>query len=454
MHPAFPSPIPFKMKKSLYLIVSVFILLGCKPEIEVEDWSTGNVDVSRYVAIGGSATAGYMDDALYFEGQSNSFAAIIATQLGKVSTCEHTIPYVGSSSVGSNLAGLARLVMGYKTDCNNESSLSPIRYSAIGDESILTNWVGGSGGFHNWGVPGLSTIQIHNFELGQSWQPAYNPFYARMSSNPGATSLRLDAMALNPTFFTVQLGEDDILNYAVSGATAPPPAPTIGLPGVGFDGSLNMMLGNLAVTGAEGIVANIPDVTQFPYFTTIPYDGLELDAANAATLNQVFNPLNIYFLEGANGFTIDDPTQPFGVRKMVEGELILLSVPLDSIKCYGMGSIHPIPNKYVLTLAEIAAIRQITSEYNASIENAAANYGFGLADVASLYTSLNSGIVYNGVSMTAIFVSGGAFSLDGRQLNPRGQAMLANVYIKSINTTYGARIPLADPTDYRGIKFP
>ena len=46
------------------------------------------------------------------------------------------------------------------------------------------------------------------------------------------------------------------------------------------------------------------------------------------------------------------------------------------------------------------------------------------------------------------------FSLDGIQLNPLGNAMLANEFIKAINQTYASTIQQVDVTKYRGVEFP
>ena len=56
--------------------------------------------------------------------------------------------------------------------------------------------------------------------------------------------------------------------------------------------------------------------------------------------------------------------------------------------------------------------------------------------------------------MSSTFVSGGAYSLDGLHFTPRGNALLANEFIKSINTYYGARIPEINAGNYRGALFP
>jgi hypothetical protein len=214
-------------------------------------------------------------------------------------------------------------------------------------------------------------------------------------------------------------------------------------------------LATLTSGGAKGVVGTIPDVTKMPYFATIPYDGLDLDAESAATLNEIYNPIGINFNVGKNPFVIQDPTAgAFGVRLMEPGELILLSVPLDSVKCYKMGSVFPFRDEFILTNTEISEIRNRVDQYNAVLVDAAAQRGLALADVDLFYEKLSTGLVYNGITMSAKFVSGGAYSLDGINLNPRGNALLANEFIKAINNNYGAKIPFADASKYRGIIFP
>ncbi len=119
-----------------------------------------------------------------------------------------------------------------------------------------------------------------------------------------------------------------------------------------------------------------------------------------------------------------------------------------------MGSIVPIPDRYILTLDEITALNQTLFQYNNEISSYAATYNYALVDATAIYLSLQSGIVYNGVSISTEFVSGGAFSMDGLNLNPIGNALLANQYIKAINDKYNARIPLAPVTNYPGVYFP
>jgi hypothetical protein len=293
--------------------------------------------------------------------------------------------------------------------------------------------------------------------------PQHNAFFARMSKDqfnlPGSgnySSVQENVFDGGyPTFCSIYLGIEDVLPYARSGATQNPMSPLTGFPGLGFEESLIQLCGQLYSQNVKAVVGTIPDITQMPYFTTIPYNGLNLDDEKAASLNQIYGPLGFSFTIGSNPFMIEDPAAgAFGVRPMVEGELILLSVPLDSMKCHQYGSVYPLRDEFVLTLAELQEIRNQILAYNQVIRQYANFHGFAIAETADFYAKLNDGFVYNGVAMSSKFVSGGAYSLDGIHLNPRGNALLANVFINAINKTYKSSIPFANALFYSSIYFP
>ncbi|MEY3425037.1 MAG: hypothetical protein RL679_395 [Bacteroidota bacterium] len=434
------------------MVIASFLLTifsSCKPKISTKNPSAGEITATRFVSIGGALTAGFMDDALFFAGQENSVGNIFAGQLHLVGNLEFLQPLIQSADIGCNAEGKSSLILGYKTDCLGITSLSPVRTSSTGDLALFqqNNF---TTGFHNFGVPGLKAVELTQNGLGNS-----NPYFARMASNPTSSQVLSDALSMNPTFFSFFVGMDEVLAYAKKGAAIGNLTPVFGTDGNGFSGSIQIALNKLTENGAKGVVANIPDVTVLPFFTTIPYDGLNLTPEKVASLNQIYNPIGISFQVGANPFMIEDPTAGvFGVRKMVPGELLLLSVPLDSVKCFQMGSVFPLRNEFVLTLAELEEIRVTTQQYNTILEIQAAENNLALTDLEAFYQKLATGIMYNGIGLNLKFVSGGTVSLDGLTLNPKGNALLTNEFIKSVNNKYNATIPLVDVTNYRSTYFP
>jgi lysophospholipase L1-like esterase len=150
----------------------------------------------------------------------------------------------------------------------------------------------------------------------------------------------------------------------------------------------------------------------------------------------------------------DSSANQFAVRQILSDELLLLSLPLDSVKCNQMGVLLPIRDEFVLDQSEIQILRSKISQYNNIIIALANQYNLALVRVDEFCSSLKTGFTYNGVSMNAKFVSGGAYSLDGIHFNSKGNALLANEFIKSINQKYKSRIPLLNANAYDALLFP
>jgi hypothetical protein len=356
------------------------------------------------------------------------------------------------------------LFLGYKTDCQNITSLSPLRISPQGAvNSFSTSAYNPNAKFSNFGVPGLRVIDLVSTGFGNPNLPSHNPFFARISKDQfnfpgsGAFSTYQDNIFDGgfPSFCSIYLGIEDVLPYAKSGATTNPMSPLAGFPGVGFEESLGQLCEQLYAQNVKAVIATIPNVTEWPFFNTIPYNGLKLDEDKAASLNQIYNPLGFSFVVGENPFMIADPNAGmFGVRPAVPGEKILLSVPLDSVKCHQMGSVFPFRNEFVLTQDELTSLQIRIDEFNAIIRQKATTYGFALVETDNFYSKLPSGFAFNGVTLSAKFVSGGVFSLDGIHLNPRGNALLANEFIQAINVKFKSNIPLINALNYHAVLFP
>ena len=352
---------------------------------------------------------------------------------------------VSPNSVGIGLSGSARFILGFKTDCKGVEALSPLRISSAGDASILSvNTYNSMQKFQNFGIPGLKLNNVSTPNYG-----SINPFFGRMASSVTTTVLS-DALASEPTFFSVFIGIEDVLDFAKSGGTDDN-MPTVSA----FENDYTQVVESLLNNGAKGVLAKIPDITKMPYFTTIPWNGLSLDEENSISLNNFYNQLGYSFQIGINPFMIvDSSANIFAVRQILENELFLLSLPLDSVKCNKMGTLFPIRDEFVLDLNELQTLRNRIDGYNAVISSLATQYGLAIVNSDNFFTNLNDGFIYNGVSMSAKFVSGGAYSLDGIHFNAKGNALLANEFLKSINQKYNSRIPLLNANSYDGIYFP
>jgi hypothetical protein len=435
-------------KLTVSFIIALAVI-GCKPKFDMPDPDGGNINVSNYVAVGSSMTSGYSNGALYYDAQQNSYANILAEQFKLIGGGDFKIPNVSQSSIGIGYNNdNAPSFLGNRTDCQGAVSLGPVKLASQGDLSVYTNIYASQGPFNNMAVPNIKVIDM-------AVNSYTNQFYQRMSSN-SSSSILSDVVAKNPTFFSVNLGLDDVLNYALKGGTSDNITPISGGVGVGFEASINNIIDQLMTNGSKGVIANIPNIRSMAYFNTITWNALKLDATKAADLTAFYSGLNpaIPFMEGNNGFVIEDTAEVFGYRQAVDGELILLNTPLDSVKCHKWGSLVTIPNRFVLSLNEISIIETAIDNYNVILKNAANSRGLAFVDVNGLFKKVKAGYIYNGVAVNASFVTGGFYSLDGLNLTPRGNALLANEFINAINATYSSKIPEVNAMKYPAVTFP
>lgn len=456
--------------KSGMLALFAGALVSCEPEIDSPNPTAGEASFETYVALGNSLTAGFTDGALYLEGQQNSYPAILAQQFARVggdqSFNQPLMPAgvsLGSPVVTATGAQVPqKRVLKVQADCAGVVGLAPVE---AGDRAPYPNAFLGSaptqqGPYNNMGVPGAKSFHLLAPGYGNPAGLANgtaNPFFVRFATSP-QTSVLADAMAQNPTFFTLWIGNNDVLGYALAGGNAAPPTAETPSPNyptnpTAFGQYMGALVGQLTANGAKGALGNIPDVSKIPYFTTIPYNALVLSAAQAAQLTAGYAAQglgHITFTEGANAFVVLEDGVP---RKMVAGELVLLPAS-DLVKCQGKGSMSPLGDEYVLSAAELAIIKQHTDAYNAIIKQLADDNDLAHADFNAYLNRVSTGFMLNGVGYTSTFVTGNIFSLDGIHFTQRGAAMAANEFINAINKEYNARVPKVDETQYSAVVFP
>jgi len=421
--------------------------MSCKPLVEPDQPQAGSADFSRYVAIGNSLTAGYADGTLYRDGQLNSYPAILAEQLKLVGGGTFTQPLLPGNAGWPDV----KRVLAYATNCSGESEVRPVWYSGHLDTAGSATNIADQGPFNNMGIPGIRCIDFLINGYGY-----FNPFSKRFFSPTNTTTPLEVALQIKPTFFTLWLGSNDVLGYAVDGGAGAPEG--VGLSDITplslFKMSYDQIVEKLTEQGAQGVLINIPDITSTPYFTTINPKGLQLTAARAEALNAQYASSGISFTEGDNYYVTIDPEAPGGVRKLQAGEYVLLSVPIDSLRCGTWGASRPIPASYVLSADEAAHVNKAIKDFNQVIAENAEKHQLGLLDANAFMKSMMFGYEWNNVKFTAEYISGGTFSLDGIHLTPRGYAIVANEIIRVINRTYSASIPEVDILKYNGILMP
>lgn len=509
------------MKKiilSSFAVSALLFTVSCNTDFETDvkdiKVTNGTANFTKFVSLGNSLTSGYRDGALYLDGQNESYPSMLAKQMSLAGGGAFTQPLMPNNVGGFTSLFAASGNKDFYGKLTLSATLSPTPSAPAADLDII----GGAGKyFNNMGVPGAKSFHLvaagygspSNLSTGRA-----NPYFVRFATS-GTTSVLADAMAQRPTFFSLWIGNNDVLSYATSGGSGVDQRGNLDPSTYGpnditdpnvYTGVIRGILDGLKSVGSEkGVIANIPYVTSIPFFTTVPHNPLTptLLGANLTALNtNLYGPLkqaltalgagsriNLLSSTAANPVLIVDNSltdlssqltqaltpalgaqtaaafgQIYGkARQATANDYILLptssvigtaatGVP-SSINVYGIS--YPLQNQHVLTSTEAANVKTAVDAYNASLKTLADSYGLAFVDANSKMTQLasTSGILYNGVRYSASFVTGGSFSLDGVHPTGRGYALIANFFLEAINTKYGSTLPMVDVNSFSGIRF-
>jgi len=464
------------------------------------EYTAGTADFTKYVAVGTSLTAGFSDNALFRAGQEASFPNMLASNFALVGGGAFEIPFMadnlGGMTLGGNPISGNRLFLAFTPD-----GPAPTPVAGQGSTEVSNKL---TGPFNNMGVPGTKSYELlapgYGSVAGVAMGTA-NPYFARFSSSESATVIG-DAAAQGATFFSVWTGAFDVLLYATGGGTGVDQTGNLDPstysrnditdPNV-FAGVLDAVLQAMTANGADGVIANLPNVTDIPYFTTVPHNPIPLDANTAAFLNseaaygaynaglaqlqqlsiitqEELEKRTITFAPGEGNAVViidEDLTDLTGfnpalinMRQATEEDLMVLTSrtfigtlanPNDPTSINGVAV--PLADQWVLTPEEQKSVEDALTAYNQTIEALATAYDIAFVDANSLLNQLkeNGFQQADGSIVTADFATGGGFSLDGVHPAPRGYAIVANAFIAAINTKYGSNLPGVNPLDYTGL---
>ncbi len=443
------------MKKIITFILSaavlVFLYSGCEDKTNLTGPSpvSGNANLTTLVTIGNSLTAGYQSGALYESAQQYSYGNQIAGQVG----AKFEQPLISDPGIGERMEiGSFDLAKNEITIIYNTKQGTPVN-------------AGYKYPYNNLGVPGALLYDVLNATSSTtcaSYLAAKtpNPYFDFILRNMGTQFSQ--AKALHPTFVTLWIGNNDILNYAIYGGTVQY------TPTSNFTAMYTQLADSIASLGAKVVVANIPDVAAIPYFTTVgtflavetPWALLKLSGAPGIFYQKHGETVatgvadSVSLLTGQVLFTlpglvyaplIGKPTGQF----YRDNHYPALPPGIDTTKPFGLHPQNPWPDALTLDPSEISTVVTTTADYNNSIATLASKFGFGLVDINSIFNGIRAkdftgGVYYNGVHFTTTYITGGLFGLDGIHPTDQGQAIIANEFIKVINAKFNAHIPEID----------
>lgn len=436
---------------ALLLSILLITFIGCEDRTELtapQPPKTGEADFTRFVSIGNSLTAGYQNSSLYEKSQMYSFGKIISDQV----MTDYVQPLISEPGIPGKL---------------EIKALAPDVVIAPNPGTGSPTNLDYAKPYNNLGVPGAILYDlIDTTEFQQKADARKNPFFSVVLRNQQlGNSIIKQALNLQPTFITLWIGNNDVLGYATSGGTKGTDPATGKLPtDVPTFTALYNMVGAAITdpTGARKIAAaNIPDVKNIPFFTTVgPKLAVGLEAKGV--------PAIVY---QKNGEIIGTGVATTGDLK--EGKILLtltssgytgllgdtsgkyyaslgITPPagIDITKPFGFDPQNPWPDVFTLDDTEISVTKDATNAFNTVISDVVNLYSdtWVLVDINKFFNELKNaevttgGMVIDGINFTTAYITGGTFGLDGVHPTSYGYGIIANQFIDAINKKFGASI--------------
>lgn len=251
------------IKNFKWLLLVSLSFVACENEDETvveEPITAGLADFSKFVSVGDSYAAGLSDGALFIKGQENAYSSILSQQFALAGGGTFTTPLMNDNLGGFSSGGSQVPQLAVRTIFNG---CGPQSVSGI-STTILGQSIAVGGPYNNTGMPGAKCIHLVTPGFATA-----NPYFGRVATSSTQTVLNY-ATIQTPTFFSLWIGINDVLGFAMSGGDGSNPiTPSAGAVGVGFDSSYDAIVAGLTITDAKGVVANIPYITHLPFFTTI-----------------------------------------------------------------------------------------------------------------------------------------------------------------------------------------
>jgi lysophospholipase L1-like esterase len=332
------------------------------------------------------------------------------------------------------------------------------------------------------GIPGLLSDVVSE-ESGTFW-PVLRNF-----SSLGIHLTEVNAAAsVHPTLATVWLGANDVLKYMGSGGRFLGGNRTVGQ----VESDLHRTISTLQGSGARVVMANLPNILQTGYFqrVTVPTDP-ERECKNQSyafclmQLGSIGSFVTFiakkYGLETPGGCTPTSLSKPCGYLTL-PGVVLTLNYFEEFGQLPNLDCAQPAPDckpvkgsglgANYITPAFAAKVQALNDIINQGIDGAATANRVPLVNIYAIYRGLVSGSPTNpyyhlvasinpGVCCTigyvhpidasSSIVTGGILSFDGIHPSNTGYALLAYVFIDTINKAYGTHIPQIDITSvYNG----
>lgn len=453
--------------RAALVAVGTLLLAACAPGQD-SPTPAANIDVSRYVAVGDTYTAGVSAGGLTRASQRYSFPNLLAQQLNRANetaTFNQPLLEEGPGTGYLTLLDLPASGIPRMRRVPGQAVQRAINPNTCGGPDTVRQFIRSATAAalpQNLGLPGLQLSQIESAGLGNITNATatgtFNSYFERLlPANDNRTYLQaVTTASASATFFTYFLGLDSMMPFLRSGGEC-----GLALSNTAvnqFVGVLNLnarkALDVLTANGRPGIIAGLPALTNLPLLRQ--GRGLALQSRLQATFGDtaqlyiqdplLFGPPQVI----SNDDYVLAPVlarlgQPTAV--VVNGTTMMLP--------YGRNIRNPVRDADVLDKRELSFVTTALNNHNRELERLAKDvYKLPTIGTGATQNTLDTNnafpnfvgesISVSGVTYSSELVRGNFFSLDYYTLTPRGNALLANSFIAAINRGYRANIPFID----------
>ena len=436
------------MKIKILILLGFSILLAScsllEPKVKESTLSSNEkMFFSRLMALGDNIIAGYQSAALTEKHQKRSFVALIAEQC---ETPDFMQPYIGYPGLGSeSYAGYGILKLKYLDDPETPNTVNPDPvivaepFSDYGYDPATNPFSSDDVKFwpypyNNLAVPGIYVDDVFKATTrlrSRSKSGLLDIILRNPLPDPyGYKTAFAQAKLFQPSLILCWIGMYDVFSYAqynpVNPVTEPPTSKK------DFAQYFAQLMDSLKSTQAAVVTANIPDILDMPYFHTIP--GVVIDTVT-------------------NTPVTDDNGNPIPLNGVEPGDLVLTPARIFIKQGYGLPSDfpksngQPLPEEVVLDKNEQAIVADLIAGYNAAIDSICALRKIPVVDMYAFFKEIANGTEIAGLKLSADFITGGFYSLDGVHPSDLGHVLLANEWLRTINENFPVSVPLLDVMD-------
>src|SRR6478752_3449083 len=392
------------------IICAVGVLVACDANRDAVGPTNLNSDIFRnYVAIGNSITAGWQSGGINDSTQQQAYPRLLSIQMGT--------PYKYASLVNP---GCPAPIANFQTQAKVGGTTAPP--CSLRSPASVTDVL------NNVGVPDARVLDPIS-----ATTVASNALTTFILGGKTQVQRALDA---RPTFVTIWIGGNNVLQAAYTGILTPTPGVSNGIVGTQaeFQASYDQMIKQLldSMPGIKGVLIGVPDASAIPLMSS---------GALIASNPQI---------QGAMALVAG---QPVAVDPNCVGSAALVSTPLllnlikagahpPLLSCQAdPNPANPVGNIFVLDPTERVQLSGFIAGLNAYIKGKADAIGFGYWDPNPTLTGIRNSpqsLPFPSFAPTGTF--GTAFSLDGVHPSAEGQKLIANQLIPVINSVYGTAL--------------